>query len=151
MKLSARSLSSKPSALFQRMKRKYNKLPTTCILPILLHSQNSSNATPACRPCNTANVEANGTDAMIRKSNLSSALFRFTPSCTIFATDMRSYNHIFIDLDDTVWDFNANSHIALALTYENLHYIISVPTTTVSAAYIMPKMPNCGTYTITGK
>ena len=34
---------------------------------------------------------------------------------------MRSYNHIFIDLDDTVWDFNANSHIALALTYENLH------------------------------
>lgn len=58
---------------------------------------------------------------MIRKSNLSSALFRFTPSCTIFATDMRSYNHIFIDLDDTVWDFNANSHIALALTYENLH------------------------------
>lgn len=34
---------------------------------------------------------------------------------------MRRYSHIFIDLDDTVWDFNANSHVALAKTFDDLH------------------------------
>lgn len=34
---------------------------------------------------------------------------------------MRKYSHIFIDLDDTIWDFNANSHVALAKTFDDLH------------------------------
>lgn len=34
---------------------------------------------------------------------------------------MKEYSHIFIDLDDTIWDFNANSHVALAKTFEELH------------------------------
>lgn len=34
---------------------------------------------------------------------------------------MTSYSNLFIDLDDTVWDFNANSHVALAATYKALH------------------------------
>ena len=33
---------------------------------------------------------------------------------------MRQYKNIFIDLDDTIWDFAANSHVALHIMYRDL-------------------------------
>lgn len=33
---------------------------------------------------------------------------------------MGAYRNIFIDLDDTIWDFTANSHVALRTTYDDL-------------------------------
>ncbi len=33
---------------------------------------------------------------------------------------MTPYRNIFIDLDDTIWDFNANSHTSLEMTYHDL-------------------------------
>lgn len=33
---------------------------------------------------------------------------------------MTHYEHIFIDLDDTIWDFTANSHVALETMYRDL-------------------------------
>ena len=33
---------------------------------------------------------------------------------------MRKYRNIFIDLDDTIWDFTANSHISLRTMYDDL-------------------------------
>lgn len=33
---------------------------------------------------------------------------------------MSQYSNIFIDLDDTIWDFTANSHIALEVMYRDL-------------------------------
>lgn len=33
---------------------------------------------------------------------------------------MTQYSNIFIDLDDTIWDFAANSHVALGIMYQDL-------------------------------
>lgn len=33
---------------------------------------------------------------------------------------MTQYRNIFIDLDDTIWDFTANSHVSLKITYQDL-------------------------------
>ena len=41
-----------------------------------------------------------------------------TPSDT-FREGAKSYKHIFIDLDDTIWDFHANARLSLKEIYEN--------------------------------
>lgn len=40
---------------------------------------------------------------------------------------MTQYRNIFIDLDDTIWDFTANSHIALEVMYRNLDIALIYP------------------------
>ncbi len=54
-------------------------------------------------------------------SKLFFLLSTFTTFAPYFTHTMTPYCNIFIDLDDTIWDFNANSHVALDHTYHDLH------------------------------
>ena len=49
---------------------------------------------------------------------------------------MAQYKNIFIDLDDTIWDFAANSHVSLAIMYRDLNIARIYPDyDSFSAAY----------------
>ena len=42
---------------------------------------------------------------------------------------MTHYKNIFIDLDDTIWDFTANSHTSLDIMYRDLDIAAIYPQT----------------------